>query len=114
MKTYEHQLAHSYEHSKSIFRYSSASFVQSLTTALLLDSASATMASIMAARKHEPGEILKVSSRKCCCVLESTYSSPTVPLQNEEIMADRSRVLCTGLRPLALSVRFVSVSWFMS
>jgi hypothetical protein len=36
MKSYEHQLAHSYEHSKSIFRYSSASFLQSLATALLL------------------------------------------------------------------------------
>jgi len=36
MKTYEHELAHSYEHSKNILRYSSASFLQSLTTALLL------------------------------------------------------------------------------
>ena len=36
MKTYEHELAHSYEHPKSIWRYSSASFLQSLTTALVL------------------------------------------------------------------------------
>lgn len=36
MKTYEHQLAHSYEHSKNILAYSSASFLQSLTTALTL------------------------------------------------------------------------------
>jgi hypothetical protein len=36
MKTYEHELAHSYEHSKGIWRYSSASFLQSLTTALVL------------------------------------------------------------------------------
>src|ERR1035441_674854 len=36
MKTYEHELAHSYEHSKSIWRYSSASFLQSLSTALVL------------------------------------------------------------------------------
>ena len=36
MKTYEHELAHSYEHSKSIWRYSSGSFLQSLSTALVL------------------------------------------------------------------------------
>ena len=43
MKTYQHELAHSYEHSKSIFLYSSASFLQSLTTALLLG----TMATVI-------------------------------------------------------------------
>jgi hypothetical protein len=43
MKTYEHELAHSYEHSKSIWRYSSASFLQSLSTALALG----TMAALM-------------------------------------------------------------------
>ncbi len=43
MKTYEHELAHSYEHSKSIWRYSSGSFLQSLSTALVLG----TMAVLM-------------------------------------------------------------------
>jgi hypothetical protein len=41
MKTYEHQFAHSYEHSKSIWRYSSASFLQSLTTALVVGTVAA-------------------------------------------------------------------------
>ena len=41
MKIYEHEFAHSYEHSKSIWRYSSASFLQSLTTALVLASMAA-------------------------------------------------------------------------
>jgi len=36
MKTYEHEFAHSHEHSKSIWRYSSGSFLQSLATALVL------------------------------------------------------------------------------
>jgi hypothetical protein len=43
MKTYEHELAHSYEHSKSIWRYSSASFLQSLSTALVLGTIAALM-----------------------------------------------------------------------
>jgi len=49
MKTYEHQLAHSYEHSKSIFLYSSASFLQSLTTALLLGTMAAVIGMTMCA-----------------------------------------------------------------
>jgi hypothetical protein len=36
MKTYEHELAHSYEHSKKIWAFSSASFLQSLGTALVV------------------------------------------------------------------------------
>jgi hypothetical protein len=36
MKTYEHELAHSYEYAKSILGYRSASFLQSLTTALVV------------------------------------------------------------------------------
>jgi len=36
MKTHEHELAHSYEHSKNILGYSSASFLQSLATALVV------------------------------------------------------------------------------
>lgn len=41
MKTYEHELAHSYEHSKSILGYSSASFLQSLATALVVGTVAA-------------------------------------------------------------------------
>jgi ACR3 family arsenite efflux pump ArsB len=44
MKTYEHEFAHSHEHSKSIWRYSSGSFLQSLATALVLG----TMAALIA------------------------------------------------------------------
>jgi len=33
MKTYEHKLAHLYEHRKNVFRFSSASLFQSLITA---------------------------------------------------------------------------------
>jgi hypothetical protein len=36
MKTYQYESAHSHEHSKSIWRYSSGSFLQSLTTALVV------------------------------------------------------------------------------
>jgi len=36
MKTYEYEFAHSQEHSKSIWRYSSGSLLQSLATALVL------------------------------------------------------------------------------
>lgn len=43
MKTYEHEFAHPYEHSESIWRYSSASFLQSLTTALVLGSMAALL-----------------------------------------------------------------------
>jgi hypothetical protein len=45
MKTYDHELAHSYEHSNSIWRYSSGSFLQSLSTALVLG----TMAALLGA-----------------------------------------------------------------
>ena len=41
MKTYEHEFAHSYEHSKSIWRYSSASFLQSLGTGLVVGTVAA-------------------------------------------------------------------------
>jgi hypothetical protein len=44
MKTYEHEFAHSHEHSKSIWRYSSGSFLQSLTTALVLGTIAAIIA----------------------------------------------------------------------
>jgi len=43
MKTYEHELAHSHEHSKRIWRYSSGSFVQSLATALVLGTLAAVV-----------------------------------------------------------------------
>jgi len=43
MKTYEHQLARSYDHAKSFLGYSSGSFLQSLATALVLG----TMAALM-------------------------------------------------------------------
>jgi flagellar basal body-associated protein FliL len=36
MKTYEHELAHLYEHRKSVFRFSSASLLQSLITASVI------------------------------------------------------------------------------
>jgi hypothetical protein len=49
MKTYEHEFAHSYEHSKSIWRYSSASFLQSLTTALVLGTMAALIGVAMSA-----------------------------------------------------------------
>jgi hypothetical protein len=49
MKTYEHELAHSYERSKSILRYSSASFLQSFTTALLLGTMAALIGVTMSA-----------------------------------------------------------------
>ena len=49
MKTYEHEFAHSYEHSKSIWRYSSASFLQSLTTALVLGTMAALIGVTMSA-----------------------------------------------------------------
>jgi len=49
MKTYEHEFAHSYEHSKSIWRYSSASFLQSLTTALVLGTMAALIGLAMSA-----------------------------------------------------------------
>ena len=36
MKTYEHELAHLYEHRKNVFRFSSASLLQSLITASVI------------------------------------------------------------------------------
>lgn len=36
MKTYEHELAHLYEHRRSVFRFSSASLLQSLITATVI------------------------------------------------------------------------------
>ena len=36
MKTYEHELAHLYEHRKNVFRFTSASFFQSLITASVI------------------------------------------------------------------------------
>jgi hypothetical protein len=36
MKTYEHELAHAYEHTRNLLGYSSASFLQSLATALVV------------------------------------------------------------------------------
>jgi len=44
MKTYEHEFAHSHEHSKSIWRYSSGSFLQSLITALVVGTVAALIA----------------------------------------------------------------------
>lgn len=49
MKTYEHELAHSYEHCKSILGYRSASFLQSLTTALVLGTMAALIGVAMSA-----------------------------------------------------------------
>jgi hypothetical protein len=43
MKTYEHELAHSYEHSRNILGYSSASLFQSLATGLVVGTAAALM-----------------------------------------------------------------------
>jgi hypothetical protein len=43
MKSYEHEFAHSYEHSKSIWGYSSGSFLQSLTTALVVGTIAALL-----------------------------------------------------------------------
>jgi|SRR5271157_4031234 len=41
MKTYEYELAHAHEHPRSIWRYSSASFLQSLVTAFVLGTVAA-------------------------------------------------------------------------
>jgi hypothetical protein len=49
MKIHQHEFAHSYEHSKSIWRYSSASFLQSLTTALVLGTMAALIGVAMSA-----------------------------------------------------------------
>jgi hypothetical protein len=43
MKTYEYQLARSYDHAKSFLGYSSGSFLQSLATALLLGTVAALL-----------------------------------------------------------------------
>jgi hypothetical protein len=43
MKTYEYEFARSHEHSKSIWRYSSGSFLQSVTTALVVGTMAAFM-----------------------------------------------------------------------
>jgi hypothetical protein len=43
MKTYEHELAHAYEHTKNALGYSSASFFQSFATALVVG----TMAAVI-------------------------------------------------------------------
>lgn len=43
MKIHEHEFAHSHEHSKSIWRYSSGSFLQSLTTALVVGTIAALL-----------------------------------------------------------------------
>ena|SRR5208283_1466977 len=49
MKTYAHEFAHSYEHSKSFWRYSSGSFLQSLTTALFLGTMAAVFGMVTSA-----------------------------------------------------------------
>ena len=68
MKTYQHELAHSYEHPKNVFRFSSASLFQSLITAGVIGVVVALIGIILGAARWQGNTSWYVSATTAAAV----------------------------------------------